>query len=278
MYLKKILSKEIILRIVGAVLLIAFAVSSATFIAKKATSPESYKTTIQSIDEKKLAVMGVSASTAVAATALAAVPGDVTTPIAEQIMDLSTYLFIVVCILVLEKSLLTVLGLLSFQIMIPISCALLTISMFVRKRTLGIIGFKILILALAIVMIIPLSIKIGDMIYEANKTTVEQVTTTVDENNIEQVEEEAPSWLDRLIAKAKQTTVDIGIKAKQMLNALIDAIAIFVIAYCVLPILIVVFTIWLINYLFGMSIPIPKILLRKEKEKVTTKENLIEYE
>ncbi len=53
MYLRKILSKENIKRLAGIITLIIIAVLSMTVVSKFATSPQSYKNTIQSIDEKK---------------------------------------------------------------------------------------------------------------------------------------------------------------------------------------------------------------------------------
>lgn len=58
---------------------------------------------------------------------LAVIPGDATTPIADQIMELSGYLLIVVCVLVLEKALLTVCGFLAFKIFVPAVCVLIAL-------------------------------------------------------------------------------------------------------------------------------------------------------
>ena len=185
--MKKILSKEILKKIICITLLLVIALLSIFIISKPATSPESYKSTIESIDEKKTTVMGLTATAATASTVLAAIPGDVTTPIANQIMDVSSYLLIVVCVLVLEKSLLTVMGYLSFNILIPIACGLLGFYTFIKKETIKILAIKIIVFALVLVTIIPLSLKISDLIYEVNKTTIEQVTTAVDET-VEQEE------------------------------------------------------------------------------------------
>ena len=124
-------------------LLLVVAILSMTVVSKVATSPESYQSTIKSIDEKKAAVMGVTATAAVTSTALAMIPGESTTPIANQIMDLSSYLLIVVCALVLEKSLLTVAGYLAFNFLIPIACLLLGIYVFVKKDMLKMIDYNI---------------------------------------------------------------------------------------------------------------------------------------
>ena len=97
-------AKKWITKTIAVVLLVALAVLSVTVLADIATDPATYAATVESIDEKKATVMGVTATAVTASTALAAVPGDVTTPIANQILEISEYLFLVVCIFVLEKS------------------------------------------------------------------------------------------------------------------------------------------------------------------------------
>ena len=133
---KQLLQKEITKKLIAVILLFAVALFSIFVISKPATSAENYRDTIESIDEKKATVMGISAAAAATSTALAAIPGDSTTPIANQIMEISSYLFIVVCMLVLEKSLLTVMGYLAFNLFIPIACALLGAYVFVKKHVL----------------------------------------------------------------------------------------------------------------------------------------------
>lgn len=279
MNFKGILTKEITKKIIYVILLLIIATLSMTVISKVATSPESYKSTIQSIDEKKATVMGVTATAAATSTALAAIPGDATTPIANQIMELSSYLLIVVCALVLEKSLLTVMGYLSFNLLIPISCVMLGFYTFIKKRTLKILALKFIVFALVIVSIIPFSMKISDMIYEANQATVEQVATDLEESVIENGEEEK-SWIDKMLDKIKDSVSDVGEKAKQLLNSFIDAIALFIITYCALPIIIVLFVIWFVNFLFKINIPMPNlntkriIAKNKQKEKIKIEEKI----
>ncbi len=279
MNFKGILTKEITKKIIYVILLLIIATLSMTVISKVATSPESYKSTIQSIDEKKATVMGVTATAAATSTALAAIPGDATTPIANQIMELSSYLLIVVCALVLEKSLLTVMGYLSFNLLIPISCVMLGFYTFIKKRTLKILALKFIVFALVIVSIIPFSMKISDMIYESNQTTFEQVTTDLEESVIENGEEEK-SGIDKMLDKIKDSVSDVGEKAKQLLNCFIDAIALFIITYCALPIIIVLFVIWFVNFLFKINIPMPNlntkriIAKNKQKEKIKIEEKI----
>lgn len=279
MNIKQLLSKDVIKKIICIVILLVFALLSIFVVSKYATSPKSYNATIESIDEKKATVMGLTATAATAATALAAIPGDVTTPIANQIMEISSYLLIVVCVLVLEKSLLTVMGYLSFNILIPIACGMLGLYTFIKKETLKILAIKFMVFALVIATIIPFSLKISDLIYNVNKTTIEQVSTMVDETEIQEETNKEQSWLDKVLNKVKEGVSTAGEKAKQILNKFIDAIAIFIITYCAIPIIVVLLMIWLIKFLFGIAIPVPKpnkIPLIKKSKKESATDDLIE--
>ena len=66
------------------VLLVVLALSM-TVVQKAASDPENHTGTIEALDEKKADVLKLTASSAAAATALAAVPGDATTPVAKSL-------------------------------------------------------------------------------------------------------------------------------------------------------------------------------------------------
>lgn len=240
-------------KLVIAVLLLIIAVSSVTVFSKKAANPESYKATIQSIDDKKATVMSVTAGAAATSTLLALVPGDATTPIANQIMRISSYLMIVVCALVLEKSLLTVMGYLSFRILIPVACVLLGIHMFYKKEMLKNLAVKFIVFAIAVTAIIPFSIKIGDMICETNSIVIEQVT----EETI-QSDDENDTWLNNLGDAITNGISGAGEFAKQKLNRFMDAVAVFIVAYCVIPVVVIIAMVWFVKILFGINIPLKK--------------------
>lgn len=258
MNIQELLSNERNKKIICVLLLLVIALFSFFVFAKYASNPESYQTTIESIDEKKTEVMKISATAATASTVLAAIPGDVTTPIANQIMDISAYLLIVVCALVLEKSMLTVMGFVAFKILLPVACVLYGVYVFSKKNTLKVLATKFVVFSLVIVSIIPISIKISDLIYETNKATIEKITSEINEDLVGDEEQEDQSWLDKIIDKVQNGITNANEKAKGLLNKFIDAIALFIIAYCAIPIIIILLVIWFVKFLFGISIPIPR--------------------
>lgn len=249
-------SKETGKKILIVIICLVVALFSIFVVAEHATNPESYKQTIQSIDEKKATVMGVTATAAAVSTGLAAIPGDATTPIANQIMDISSYLLIVVCALVLEKSLLTVLGFLSFKILIPVACVLFAISIFIQRSWLKVLGMKFAVFALVIATIIPFSLKISDMIYETNETMVTELTEQTKEiEESSEEEKEDKKWWETLTDKIEEGASAASEKAKEILNSFIDTIALFIIAYCAIPVVVFLVVIWFVKFLFNITIP-----------------------
>ena len=83
---------------------------SFTVIGKYAAAPESHQATITSLDEKKNTVMELTMATTATSAVITLLPGDIGTPIAEKVADLSGYLLIVLCAIFLEKYLVTITG------------------------------------------------------------------------------------------------------------------------------------------------------------------------
>ena len=253
------LSKTIIWKTIAGVLVVVIGIVSLTVAADKYTDPQTYSRTIQSIDEKKATVLGVSAAIAGSATLLAAIPDDSTTPLAEELMDFSSYLVVVVCALVLEKSLLTMFGFLTFKIFVPLACVLGLIYIISLRKDFLAWALKFLAFALALVLIVPTAMRISDYIYETNQfEVVVEEMAPIEEEPV--VEEDVP-WYKKLWNKVEET-VKAGVNqalesGKKALNEFIDAVSLFVIAYCAIPILIILLFVWLVKVLFGIKVPLP---------------------
>ena len=76
----------------------------------RASNPENHKKTIEALDEKKADILKLTATSAAASTAIAAIPGDATTPIANKLTDLTSYFLIILVVIFLEKYLVTLTG------------------------------------------------------------------------------------------------------------------------------------------------------------------------
>ena len=260
-------------RVAAFSLILVFLLCSVTVIANTFTNPQTYQETIRSIDEKKVTVLGVSAAIAGASTLLSSVPGDAAQPLAEEVMDLSSLLILVVCVLVLEKSLLTFFGAAACYILIPVACIFALTFVINNKRFFMSWAIKLGVLALAFLLIVPSAMKLSDYIYEINQVSFEQEEAILEESTAEETEEDIP-WYKRLwntITNAVKETADAAVEhGKKVLSEFTDAVSLFVIAYCAIPIFVVFLFLWLLKFLFGLNINInldalnPKHLLKKK--------------
>ena len=282
---------DLIIRIFLVLLALAIIVASWTVGAKWLTDPNTYSNTIESIDQKKSTVLGVSAAIAGSATLLAAVPEDATTPLADELMDLSSYLVIVVCVLVLEKSLLTVFGALCCYFLIPLACLLAVIFIVTRKSSFAEWAGKIAIFAVILLILVPGAMKLSDYIYEVNQISIEQsVEEIVEPEVIEETpaeEQEDLPWYKKLwnnVTVAVEKTAEEAIaKGKEALNKFIDAVSLFVIAYCAVPIIILLIFLWVIKYIFGININVSGIIPKSsnffsKRKKHKIEESLVSVE
>ena len=244
-------------------LVLVLLLCSITVLANAFTNPQTYHKTIQSIDEKKLTVLGVSAAIAGSSTLLSAVPGDATSNLAKELLDLSSYLIVVVCILVLEKSLLTVFGAAACYVLLPVACLLTLIFIINNKKVLLSWAIKLSVLAMAFLLIVPCSMRLSDYIYEVNQVSFEQEAEDLAEDTEEDAEsEEDVPWYKKLwnsVTSAVTETAEAAVEhGKKILNEFIDAVSVFIIAYCVIPVFVVFLFLWLLKILFGIDIKIKR--------------------
>lgn len=122
-------------RAIAVVIIIAIGVVSATVLAEHFSSPQTYAKTIETLDEKRNSVLAMTASAAAISTGLTIIPGDVATPLADKLADLSSTFMIVLCAIFLEKYMLAFAGIAAFRVLIPLACLL--IAVFCIRRASG---------------------------------------------------------------------------------------------------------------------------------------------
>ena len=118
-----------------------------------------------SIDEKVDTVMKLTATATLASVGISAIPDDTATPIAEKLTDFTEYFLLILCVLYAEKYLLSVVGAGAFKVLIPLACLLFGASLFFAGKKLRPLALKLAALAVALYLVIPLSITVSDMIY-----------------------------------------------------------------------------------------------------------------
>ena len=156
------------------------AVLSFGYVSNVASSPEFHKETIMSLESKQENVLKLSAITVTTATTASLILGDRASSISDKLLDLTGYFMIILFAIMLEKYLVTIMGLVSFKIIIPIACILFSVFTIIDRKTMRKISLKLIAFAIVGFLIIPLGIELSN--------TIEK---TFDEANIVKVLEES---------------------------------------------------------------------------------------
>ena len=276
-------------------LLLVLALLSAIPAANHFSSAEAYDHTIASLDQKKNVVTGLIAVSAASSAAISAIPGDAGTPIAEQLAELSQDFLIILTAIYLEKFLLTTFGLVAFRILFPLACLLVVLALLVRKRQAfrsasGQIALKLVLFGAAIVLVVPASILIADMMEDVHNASLSQSLEALEQKapSLESTSEaestegskdaESAGLLEKLTSGVAETvsgavdTVTGAIqdnidKAAALLGNLLDTFALLIVTSCVIPILVMLLLLWVVKILTGVDVRIPggKRLLRTSR-------------
>ena len=270
-------------KILFALIPIVIALLSFFVIARFTSSTEFNAKTIQSLDDKKTTVMELAAASTAASAAITLIPGDVGTPIANKLADLSSYFLIVLCAIYLEKYLVTITGYAAFKILVPIACVFFSGYLLWRKEILRVVAQKFLLFGLAVYLVIPASVKVADMIettYASSiESTIETAKQTTDEIESETGEsgqvddkssneksqsdsdsdskENAGGFFSGLFNKVQEGVSTATANVENVLNNFIEALAILLVTSCLIPIMVLIFFVWLVKMLLGLNIDIP---------------------
>lgn len=256
--------------IVGTVLCV-IALFSMFVLSRYASSPEFHEKTIAALDEKAETVMELTAASTAASVAVTFLPGDTATPIADKLADLSTYFLVVLCAVYLEKYLVTITGYAAFRVLIPIACLLWFAGMFRFGRELKKAAWKLVFVSLALVTVIPASVTVSNLIentYQSSITSVieeasqaaQEIEESQEETGAEQDEDDG--FLSGLVSRVKDGIVEAATGAmdrmEKVLNRFIEALAVMLVTSCVIPILVMLFFVWLIKAALGIRISMPE--------------------
>ena len=231
-------------KILFALIPIVIALLSFFVIARFTSSTEFNAKTIQSLDDQKTTVMELAAASTAASAAITLIPGDVGTPIA---------------------------------------CVFFSGYLLWRKEILRVVAQKFLLFGLAVYLVIPASVKVADMIettYASSiESTIETAKQTTDEIESETGEsgqvddkssneksqsdsdsdskENAGGFFSGLFNKVQEGVSTATANVENVLNNFIEALAILLVTSCLIPILVLIFFVWLVKMLLGLNIDIP---------------------
>ena len=247
--------------ILFAVLLLAALLSIAvpgTHFAK----PESHVASVQALNEKKSGIEKLAGSAAAASAAITLMPGDFGTPIADKLADLSGYFLIILIAIYIEKFLVSIAGILAFDILVPVGLVLLAVGIFHSisfKKT----ALRIISLGLILVCLVPVTLKVSSLVEQQYDLEIRQTIDAANQNTEDlkgaaDRSDDNSLWTE-FIEKVKGGSSTILGKLESILNNFIDAIAIYIVTTCVIPVVVLILGIWLIKLLFHLDFTMPRV-------------------
>ena len=231
-----------------------------------ASSAETHRATMEALDQKKITVTNLAASSIAASTAITLIPGDAGTPVANKLADLSGYFLVVLSTIYLEKYLVTVIGYLSFTWLIPAGCLFFLLGTVLKTKAIVKLALKLALFGLVIYMVIPVSIHLADLIESTYKTSIEATINSANDssNTIRESAEEAngneQNFLDALLSKIKGGISAVTTGFETILSNFLEAVAVMLVTTCLIPVFVIILFAWLIKLFFAIDFPLPAFL------------------
>lgn len=254
--MEKLKEKLTVKTIIIAIIIIAIGVVSFTTMASHYSEPETYTKSIESLEQKEKDVLKMSVITAGISTGLSALPNDTASPLADSFADLTSTLLVILSAIMLEKYLLTLMGLISFKILIPIACAMGIVAIWHKRDVLLPYAIRLLALAICFVVLIPVSTWTTSFIEKTYETSIElnleEAKATADMLEDTKTEDNDDG---KFFNKAKKKIQQTFVKAETVLSNLIETAAFLIVTSCIIPIGTLLLFIWLINVILGVSVP-----------------------
>ncbi|WP_102338378.1 hypothetical protein [Collinsella provencensis] len=253
---------------IAVAVLLVLALVSAIPLRGVFMSPETYSSTIATLDEKKDTVLALTAASAGTSAAISALPGDAGSPIAEKLMDLSADFMIVLAAIYLEKYLLTTFGFVAFAILFPAAClmfigSILTYGRLSSSGMLARMARKVTLLGIVLIITVPSSVMLTNQIEATFDDSINQTVAQAEDvmEEAEGSEEKEDEGQLGLFGSLTETVGD-GLSAvtggaKDMLNHFIESLAIMLVTSCVIPILVLLFFLWAANLILGINVEAP---------------------
>lgn len=286
---------------------VVLALVSAFPLADHFGDPATYAGQIQSLDAKASTVSALVASSTTASVLVTVAPGDIGTPIAEKLVDLSTDFAVVLAAIYLEKYLLTILGMASFRVLVPLGLATVALAAACApgsrwRHTWSKLSFKFWVFALAALLVVPTSIWVSDTIQATYQEDIDAAVSSVSsvEDASQQAQAEATdkgdatsdgsngtptstnasnntagggsgtslldditNWFGGIGTAASEAVGAVGEDATELVNSaknaldsLVEALVVMIVTNCVVPVLVLVFFVWLARVILGVNVDV----------------------
>lgn len=243
------------------------------------------------LDAMREIVVQLTTISTVSSTALTLLPGDVATPLAENLADISDYLLVVFAALWLQKYLFSSMGIIVLKYLIPAGMSVLIVASLMDLMKLNPIlsdklryfGKRIAFFGTVIFLVVPTTVFITSQIEETYQMTINQtieqanqvqneLSTEVSEQETNEqaatndsflgqvsdfVTDSVDSVVDFTTGAIEQVTsvvTDLPEKFMITLNNLIDSVAVLIVVNCIAPLLVFSFLIWIVKLIFQLDL------------------------
>ena len=225
------------------------------------SNPETYDKTIATLDAKSNNVLALATSSAAISTGLTMLPGDTASPLADQMADLSSTMMIIMCAIFLEKYLLTLAGVVSCCVLIPIGLILVIAALHTGNGLCKVVASKLVILGICLLLVVPVSTAATNFIENTYDISMEQRLEDAADvaDKIEQNTNEDENIAQKLLDKLTDGVTGLLDEVKSTFRDFIEITALMIVTSCVIPILTLVALVWILNMVVGINIPVGKV-------------------
>lgn len=244
------------------------------------SNPKSYINEFRKFDKKAETTELLIATSTGTGALISLIPNDTGKPVAEKLIDLGEKFCIILGAIYLEKYLITIFSLVGFKYILPSAGFLLFLYLWNPNQKWAAMLFttalKLALFGIVVINIIPISLRVSDMIEATYQTSIDAATTVNQDMNaqVKNTKNKETAVSDDPIENAKNFFISIpdhvadvgqqiteGTKnlldqARTCINRLLEAFVIMLIINCVLPILVIVAFIGILKILFGTVITI----------------------
>ena len=242
--------------LVLAVLLLV-AVVSFFYVGDWAMDPDTHAEIIASLDSKVETVLKLTGASTVASAGISAIPGDTATPIAEKLADFSEVFLVILCVLYAEKYALAIIGAATFKILIPAACVLVGISIFSESALWRRLAVKFTVFGLIIFILIPVSIRVSDLIYatydDSINNTISAAEQMASDTSLIADAQEDSGVIDSILSGISDSVSGLTERAANTLSRFVETLAVMIVTSCIIPLLVVVFFVWVAKILTGVN-------------------------
>ena len=213
------------------------------------TSPETKfnKTCIEAYDEKIGTTMKLTATAAGAAALISVAPGDVGTPIANELAEISKYFLIVLSALYFEKYFIVIAGFVVSYLAIPLACICGGLYAWTKKRVFQSIAIKSILFGAILALIVPCTVVTSNLVANAYNETLE----SAQEFDVQEEKEEDKDG--GILNQLKSTGTEVVTRAADYLTNLLEALAVMLVVSCLIPIIVLIIAFFVLKMLFTQT-------------------------